>query len=243
MPELYNSTGKTQSKTEPDSIDPGVEPMKPQEAKPEPESIIKKHQHHDFRKILKQEKPSTNPLAAFMVFPKKVKVEIQDPQEEILLLLRRHFLTNTKWIIVAIIMLLAPLLLTFVPLIEPLPYRFQLMTLVIWYLITTGFIIESFLSWYFNVYIITDERVIDIDFLNLLYKNIGAAKLENIEEINTKTVGAIRSVFNYGTVFIQTAGESPQIEFEAVPQPQKVAKLLNELILEEEQEKIEGRIR
>ena len=55
--------------------------------------------------------------------------------------------------------------------------------------------------------------------------------------------GAVRAVFNYGDIIIQTAAEIPQIELQAVPKPDRVARILRELRVEEEQEKIEGRVR
>ena len=51
-----------------------------------------------------------------------------------------------------------------------------------------------------------------------------------------------RSVFDFGTVQIQTAAEKTMFEFEDVPHPAQVTKLINELMLEEEREKIEGRV-
>ena len=50
-------------------------------------------------------------------------------------------------------------------------------------------------------------------------------------------------MFNYGDVLIQTAAEIPEVEFEAVPMPDLVAKVLRELRIEEEVEKLEGRVR
>ena len=54
---------------------------------------------------------------------------------------------------------------------------------------------------------------------------------------------AVRTTFNYGDIIIQTAAQIPKIEFEAVPQPDRVAKVLRDLRIEEEVEKLEGRIR
>ena len=54
--------------------------------------------------------------------------------------------------------------LNFIPLIDFLPGNYQLMAIVIWYLLIIAFIYEQFISWYFHVFIITDERVIDINF-------------------------------------------------------------------------------
>jgi hypothetical protein len=55
--------------------------------------------------------------------------------------------------------------------------------------------------------------------------------------------GITSSIFNYGTVKIQTAAAIVEFDFEDVPQPAKVTAFLNELLLEEEREKIENRVR
>jgi len=86
------------------------------------------------------------------------------------------------------------------------------------------------------VYIITDERIIDVDFNSLLFKNVAYAKIDNIEDITATTAGALGSIFDYGTVRIQTAGAISEFEFVSVPQPSKVVSFLNELLIEEEQE-------
>ena len=40
----------------------------------------------------------------------------------------------------------------------------------VWYLILAAFIFEEFLGWFFNVNIITDERIVEVDFHNLIYR-------------------------------------------------------------------------
>ncbi len=185
----------------------------------------------------------TNALAAFIKKPKNINFETQEKKEEIVLFLRRHWITNVPWVLVIVLMLVAPVFLRFFPLLDFLPGRFQFITLIGWYLLTTAVVFEKFLSWLFNVNIITDERIVDIDFPSLLYREISSAKIDQVQDISTKVGGFIRSLFNYGDVLIQTAGTEPEICFEAVPQPGQVAKILNQMMLEEEQEKIEGRVR
>jgi len=185
----------------------------------------------------------TNALAAFIKKPKNINFETQEKKEEIVLFLRRHWITNVPWVLVIVLMLVAPVFLRFFPLLDFLPGRFQFITLIGWYLLTTAVVFEKFLSWLFNVNIITDERIVDIDFPSLLYREISSAKIDQVQDISTKVGGFIRSLFNYGDVLIQTAGTEPEICFEAVPRPGQVAKILNQMMLEEEQEKIEGRVR
>jgi uncharacterized membrane protein YdbT with pleckstrin-like domain len=184
-----------------------------------------------------------NPLAAFMYYPHKVDFLNKDPEEEVILILRRHPITNLGWIIISILMLFAPAVLNYFPIIAFLPERFQFVAVLGWYMISVAFVFEHFLSWYFNVNIVTDERVFDVDFVNLIYREMTDANIDQIQDVTVKVGSAARTFFNYGNVVIQTAAEIPQIEFEAVPQPDRVARILRELRIEEEQEKLEGRIR
>lgn len=191
---------------------------------------------------LAREKPTNNPLSAYMIKP-KVNFETQDRKEKIILLLRRHWTTNLGWAVTAIFLLVIPGFWVFIPAFDFFPMRFQIIIAVVWYLMIIAFVFEHFLSWYYNVYIITDERVVDVDFHSLLYKEVSETKIENIQDFTFVMGGLWRAMFNFGTVYIQTAGEKQQFDFDDVPHPDRVAKVLNELIIEEEKEKLEGRVR
>lgn len=180
---------------------------------------------------------------AFNVLPGKVHFETQEKSEKVILLLRQHWVTQLGSVLIAIVMLFLPILLHFIPVIDFLPDNFRLMAKVIWYLLTIAFVYEKFITWYFHVFIITDERVIDINFYNLLYKEVSQAKTDNIEDVTYRQGGVLRAMLDFGTVSMQTAGEQREFMIENVPRPNRVVKILNELILEEEQEKIEGRTR
>ena len=197
---------------------------------------------HDYSEVMKNESVKKNPLNAFWTFPEKVAFMSQSQGEEIILVLRKHPITQIKWIATAILLCFLPMLIISLGVFDTLPLRYQLAINISWYLLITCFVVESSLSWFFNVYIITDERIVDVDFLSLIYRNISTAKIDNIEDVTARTGGVIRSIFNFGTVQVQTAAERNEFEFDDVPQPNKVSKLLNELILEEEREKIEGRV-
>jgi hypothetical protein len=185
---------------------------------------------------------SGTPLSAFLARPRHLNFETQLDGEEVILLLRRHLITQIQWVAVTLVMIFAPLVLTNFPLLRFLPSRFQFIVILMWYLLTFAIALEDFLGWYFNVYIVTDERVIDIDFYNLIYKEISDTEIENIEDVTVTVGGVLQTVFNYGSVEIQTAAQIPQLEFEYVPKPGVVSEVLKQLQLEEKQEEIEGRI-
>ena len=201
------------------------------------------HRHVDeYSEVMRGETPATRLLSAFMPKPVSVTFDNQDGSEHIILVLRRHPLTLFKPLLITLFMLFMPAFISSVGMFSFLPASYQMAALVLWYLVTFGFVLEIFLTWFFSVYIITDERIIDVDFISLIYKDISSAKTDKIEDVTTVTGGALQSVFDYGTIKIQTAGAKTEIEFESIPHPSRVTKLLNELMLEEEREKIEGRV-
>ena len=184
-----------------------------------------------------------NPLSSFIYCPKDATFSSKDPEEKVILILRKHPITNLGTLIIGVLMVLAPLLLNVFPIIDFLPGNFRFIAVVIWYLVTMAFLFEKFLTWFFNVNIVTDERLFDVDFVHLTYREMTDANIDQIQDVTVKMGSVIRTVFNYGDIVIQTAAEIPQIEFDAIPKPDKVAKILRELRVEEEVEKLEGRVR
>lgn len=173
-----------------------------------------------------------NPLAAYIYFPHSVAFLNEEPDEKIILLVRRHIFTNFGWIALVILMIFAPLVLNYFPLLNFLPLKFQTIAILAWYLLTLAIAIQGFLSWFFSVNIVTNKRVIDIDFENLIYRKITDAKLDHIEDVTVKMGSVIRTIFDFGDVLIQTAAEVPEVTFWAVPHPDRIDKLLSDLRLD-----------
>lgn len=183
-------------------------------------------------------------LSSLIVSPSKaVKFDSQDPEEEILLIVRAHPVVNLPWMGMAVLLFFAPLVLRSFPLLESFPPRFQLVFVLVWYLILIMYVFEKFLSWFFNLTIITDERIVDVDFVNLTTKKVSDAELEKIQDVSFTNAGAFGVIFNYGNVMVQTAGEIPEFVFENVPKPAEVAAILQKLRTEEKIEALEGRVR
>lgn len=183
-------------------------------------------------------------LSSFMVLPSKnVRFETQEPEEEILMILRAHWVTNLPWVFASVVLFFAPAVLRYFPLLSSFPARFQLIFVIVWYLVLLMFIFERFLMWFFNLSIITDERIIDIDFLDLIRKKVSDADIDKIQDVSFNNADAFGAIFNYGNVLVQTAAEIAEFVFGRVPNPAKVADVLQRLRTEEKIEEIEGRVR
>jgi hypothetical protein len=209
----------------------------------QPPTLPKARRHVDeYSEIMRQSSPSSSLFDSFVAKPIDVSFDSQLDNEYVILLVRKHPITQLKYVAGAVLLILMPMLFSYIKLFGFFPARYQFAALIFWFMLISGYILESFLNWFFNCNIITDERVIDVDFESLIYKNISAAKLDNVEDITATTGGAVRSMFDFGTIKIQTAAATTEFEFEDVPHPAKITTLLNELLLEEEREKVEGRV-
>jgi len=174
-----------------------------------------------------------SPFSSSLVMPKFFNFVEKNDDETILLALRSHWFTNVSWILTTIFMLFVPTLINFIPasLFSP---TLEIVITFAWYLLTFAYAFEQFLSWYFDLFIITDRRVVDIDFNNLLDKKFSEANLDKIQDVSSRVSGVSQTFFNYGTVLIQTAAEQNVIAFEKIPSPEKVTKLLQDLRNQEE---------
>jgi len=169
-------------------------------------------------------------FSAFMHYPDKINFETKEKDEKVVLLLRQHPIVNVGWILLALLMLTVPTIIGMLGIFSSFPSKFGLIIDLTWYLITLAFIMESFLDWFFNVYIVTNLRIVDIDFVNLIYKNVSDANLDKIQDVSYNMGGVARTIFNYGDVVIQTAAEISEFDFAAVPNPAKVAKVIEDLM-------------
>ena len=161
--------------------------------------------------------------------PKTFNFTEKNKDEDILVVLRPHWFANVPWLSLASLLIIAPLFFSHFGIKSLLPYNIFNLLLIFWYLFTFAFVIEKFISWYYDLSIITNQRVIDIDVANILDRRFRQAQLRKIQNTSYKIMGISQAIFNYGTIRIETAGENPNLVFEHIAAPQKIAKLLQNL--------------
>jgi hypothetical protein len=179
----------------------------------------------------------------FVTFPKAIAFEQQEKGEEVVLFLRQHIIVNLPWMILVVIALAVSSVFEFFPPYAAMPLNYQIVVSLVWYLLTFGYALGNMMAWFFNIYILTDERVVDVDFIHLLKKRISVTKIDTIQDVTATVAGAAGTIFHYGNIRIQTAAQRPEFEFANVPHPDKIAAIIHELIDQEEQEKLEGRVK
>jgi membrane protein YdbS with pleckstrin-like domain len=185
------------------------------------------------------ERPRSAMGGAYIVRPKS-RFITQQEDEEIVLLLRAHPFTNIGWILLALLMLALPGVIDAFGILSTVPVKFIFVGKLVWYLMVMMYVFEKFLYWYYSVFIVTNERLVDIDFVNLLWREVTYANLNHIEEPEMITGGFIRSLFQYGNVYVTTASEKPSLEALAVPWPQRVVDVISRLAEELEKRRERG---
>lgn len=177
-----------------------------------------------------------NSLSAFTANPTQVYFETQDPGEKVELMLRRHFVTNSSWVSLSVILFGLPFLrvqmtewLGIPDLRILLPWSVFWPIVAIYYLLIIGYFWLNFLRWYYTVFLVTNKRVLDVDLIGFLYRSVSEAQLEEIQEVSHAQGGLWQIIFDYGSVFVQTAGTWQNIEMRKIPHPGKVHDTITDL--------------
>jgi len=126
--------------------------------------------------------------------------EGQRDGEEVVFVFRRHILTAIKGLFFLIFMTA----LGVVPMLiwkDNQSMVFVWMAFVIVGLMGMGY---SYMLWYFSFYIVTNQRLRQTRQKGLFKKTVVDLGLENVQSASFGVTGVLGSMFNYGTILIQT---------------------------------------
>ncbi len=110
--------------------------------------------------------------------------------------------------------------------------RYGQITTLFTQLYTLFLALSLFLIWvihYLNIQIITSIRIVDISQVGLFSHTVSELHIDKIEDVTSQTTGILGTIFNYGEVFVQTAGTVERFEFCNVPNPASIEKLILDL--------------
>ncbi len=149
----------------------------------------------------------------------------QKPGEEILMVVHRHwFDILSQFFIIFIMLLMFFGGFIFVP--AFFPFFKESFGVNLFFFLQNTFLIFTwmlfFLIWidyYFDVWIVTNERIVNIEQKGLFSREVSELELENIQDITVDVLGIIPTFLNYGELFVQTAAEKERFVFHNVPDP------------------------
>jgi membrane protein YdbS with pleckstrin-like domain len=175
-------------------------------------------------------------FSSIIRYPKGMDYDGKDADEKIVLVIRRSTITNLPWMLTAFIFAFVPFFVTpfltsiKVEGVNVISLPFMGAITLFWYLFTFGYFFSCFTNWYFNILLISNKKIVDMDFHGITYKNISETMIENIEDVTSNISGPVGTIFNIGHIFIQTAGEKREFEFTDVANPSQIRDIISDLV-------------
>lgn len=160
----------------------------------------------------------------------------QKPYEHIVYKVWRHPITLVPVIIGFFVLALIPAVLFFL-IVHLFPdllsgtFSYPLLVLAgsIYYLSIILFFYTYFVSFYLDLLIVTNDRLLHIEQQGLFARTISEFDLYKIQDITSTIDGVIPSFFNYGNLLIQTAGAMEEFKILSVPHPEMLRQSILDL--------------
>lgn len=156
--------------------------------------------------------------------------------ESIYVFARPYFLAFLPWFIIGASLIILGVLFIFLVIFgfpdilrEPLGYNIFVVMTSAYFLLIIPFMTVAFIDFYYDLHIVTDRRLIDIDQNQLFSREVNELALEEVQDVTTRNNGIARSFFDFGDVIIETAGSQQKFEFNSVLHPREIASIILDL--------------
>lgn len=166
-------------------------------------------------------------------------------QERVVAIVRHHWWVLFREVALLVIFFVAPFFI--VPIVfasavqggAPIPGGAVLFFAAAWTLIIWNLMFARWTDYYYDIWVITNWRIIDIDQQGFFKRNVATLlTLDHIEDIETATNGIIGSLLNFGHVQVQTAAAEREFNIDDVSNPQRVEQTIR--VAQEEKLRIFG---
>lgn len=142
--------------------------------------------------------------------------------EKILLVIRKHWFVMARTIILFVILLLIPPVV-----LGLLPYAtaqfdpavvdaLANFLLSLYIMVLLVFLFLLWMDYYLDMWIITNERIVDIEQRGLFNREVSEIPLQHVQDVTLEVKGIVETFLKFGTIRIQTAGER-EFRIEYVP--------------------------
>ena len=154
--------------------------------------------------------------------------------ERVFLLIRRHWMIFSAMFAIIVVLIIPVFILVFYWWFNSEVFSGPLGNFVIvlggiYTLAVLCLTLFGFVNYYLDVYIVTNERIVDIKQNGFFRREIAELHLRQVQDVEARVEGVLQTMLHYGNIYIQTAGERENFVFEDVPHPYTLAKKIVEL--------------
>ena len=161
------------------------------------------------------------------------RFEGKEPEEEVLLVLRRHPIGVILRLVVLTLFAFAGLALFVVLegfIVLNNLFGFALFALGLYYLALWQMAFYILTMHALDVWIVTSRRVVDSTQRGFFNRTVSELNIARIQDVTLQMSGFGASLFNFGDLEIQTAGAETKFRFRQIKNPEKVKDLLMSLV-------------
>lgn len=95
-------------------------------------------------------------------------------------------------------------------------------------LIGAVIVARTFVVWHWNAFIVTSHRVVDVDQRGFFSRTVSEATYDKVQDVSYAIKGIMGTLLRFGTIELQTAGTTVNLELPNVHDPKEVHHLITE---------------
>jgi hypothetical protein len=89
-----------------------------------------------------------------------------------------------------------------------------------WALVLWALFWQFWTTYYMDIWVVTNRRIIDIDYQRLFDRNIAILRLDRVQDVTTHVSGILPTLLKYGSVVVQTAGSDKEFVMDQIAHPE-----------------------
>jgi hypothetical protein len=163
-------------------------------------------------------------------------IDIEHDERKIIEI-RKHWYVMVKESVILILLLFLPIALYVIIQISPIafitPGNENIMFMFLytaWIFVFWAIFFFLWTEYYLDVWIITDQKMIDVDQISLFKREISTLQLDKIQDVTMEVHGMIPTVLHFGSLHVQTAGDQREFVIHDIAKPQLVKDVISSAI-------------
>lgn len=98
-------------------------------------------------------------------------------------------------------------------------------------------VLFNFIFFYFDVWFLTNKRIVKTNIVNIFYKKTSTVSLKNIENIRASRKGLLAIIYKFGDIEIETAGNYENFKLVSISYHEKFKNAIFRAMEENEEQK------
>lgn len=160
----------------------------------------------------------------------------QKSYERVELLVRHDWITFVPYLFITLILAAIPLVLKMLLdnifpgfLDDTVAFTLAILLGSVYYLSISLFFYTYFVTFYLDLLIITNDRLLEVTQTNLFYRSVSEMDIYHVQDVTSEVRGFFGSIFRYGNILIQDSSALTKFDLRQVPQPDKLREKILEL--------------